>query len=127
MTRRRPATALLNLSLHHGQKTQRVQRCQGYKPTAPVQAAGPLDDATGDDTRDRALRWSNNRRLRVMVFLENDRSPKQTDTWFHESDFRGGRLRRDSVSVPLSGSSAGWVHPVPLLGPDAGRALARPE
>ena len=41
--------------------------------------------------------------------------------------YRGGRLRRDSVSVPLSGSSAGWVHPVPLLGPDAGRALARPE
>ena len=40
---------------------------------------------------------------------------------------RGGRLRRDSVSVPLSGSSAGWVHPVPLPGPDAGRALARPE
>jgi hypothetical protein len=40
---------------------------------------------------------------------------------------RGGRLRRDSVSVPLSGSSAGWVHSVPLPGPHAGRALARPE
>jgi hypothetical protein len=40
---------------------------------------------------------------------------------------RGGRLRRDSVSVPLSGSSAGSVHPVPLLGSHAGRALARPE
>ena len=39
----------------------------------------------------------------------------------------GGRLRRDSVSVPLSGSSAGWVHSVPLPGPHAGRALARPE
>jgi chromosome partitioning protein len=36
----------------------------------------------------------------------------------------GGRLRRDSVSVPLSGSSAGWVHSVPLPGPRAGRALA---
>jgi transposase len=40
---------------------------------------------------------------------------------------RGGRLRRDSVSVPLSGSSAGWVNSVPLPGPHAGRALARPE
>ena len=29
---------------------------------------------------------------------------------------RGGRLRRDSVSVPLSGSSAGWVNFVPLPG-----------
>src|SRR3954454_16515821 len=29
---------------------------------------------------------------------------------------RGGRLRRDSVSVPLSGASAGWVDPVPLPG-----------
>jgi hypothetical protein len=28
----------------------------------------------------------------------------------------GGRLRRDSVSVPLSGSSAGWVHSVPFRG-----------
>jgi hypothetical protein len=35
---------------------------------------------------------------------------------------RGGRLRRDSVSVPLSGSPAGWVHLVPLPGPHAGRA-----
>jgi hypothetical protein len=35
---------------------------------------------------------------------------------------RGGRLRRDSVSVPLSGSSAGWVHRVSLPGPHAGRA-----
>jgi hypothetical protein len=35
---------------------------------------------------------------------------------------RGGRLRRDSVSVPLSGSSAGWVHRVSLAGPHAGRA-----
>jgi len=35
---------------------------------------------------------------------------------------RGGRLRRDSVSVPLSGSSAGWVHHVSLPGPHAGRA-----
>ena len=26
----------------------------------------------------------------------------------------GGRLRRDTVSVPLSGSSAGWVQSVPL-------------
>jgi len=40
---------------------------------------------------------------------------------------RGGRLRRYSVSVPLSGSSAGWVHSVSLSGPHAGRALARPE
>jgi hypothetical protein len=40
---------------------------------------------------------------------------------------RGGRLGRDSVSVPLSGSSAGWVHSVPLPGPHVGRALARPE
>src|SRR4051812_17433189 len=29
---------------------------------------------------------------------------------------RGGRLCRDSISVPLSGSSAGLVHPVPLPG-----------
>ena len=27
---------------------------------------------------------------------------------------RGGRLGRDTVSVPLSGSSADWIHPVPL-------------
>jgi hypothetical protein len=40
---------------------------------------------------------------------------------------RGGWLRRDSVSVPLSGSSAGWVHSGPLSGPHAGRALARPK
>ncbi len=33
---------------------------------------------------------------------------------------RGGRLRRDSVSVPLSGSSAGWVHSVSLPGPPQG-------
>jgi hypothetical protein len=35
---------------------------------------------------------------------------------------RSGWLRRDSVSVPLSGSSAGWVNPLPLPGPFAGRA-----
>jgi hypothetical protein len=29
---------------------------------------------------------------------------------------RGGRLGRDSVSVPLSGASAGWVYPVLLPG-----------
>ena len=28
----------------------------------------------------------------------------------------GGRLRQDSVSVPLSGPSAGWVHSEPLPG-----------
>ena len=32
----------------------------------------------------------------------------------HGVDIRGGWLGRDSVSVPLSGSSAGWVHPLPL-------------
>src|SRR3954463_15380130 len=44
----------------------------------------------------------------------------------------GGRLRRDSVSVPLSGSSAGWVQSVPLpdltqggLSPDRGEARQR--
>src|SRR5689334_16102382 len=45
----------------------------------------------------------------------------------HFLPFSGGRLRQDSVSVPLSGSSAGWVHSVPLPGHQAGRALARPE
>src|SRR3954471_8567384 len=49
----------------------------------------------------------------------------------HE-DVSGGRLRRDSVSVPLSGSSAGWVQSVPLpdltqggLSPDRGEARQR--
>jgi len=35
---------------------------------------------------------------------------------------RGGRLDRDTVAVPLSGSPAGWVHLVPSLWPHAGRA-----
>jgi hypothetical protein len=39
---------------------------------------------------------------------------------------RGGRLRRDSVSVPLSGASAGWVDPVPLPKCHA-EGEARPE
>src|ERR1700712_496693 len=38
------------------------------------------------------------------------------------NDERGGWLRRDSVSVPLSGSSAGWVRSVPLRGPPCARA-----
>src|SRR4051794_31800240 len=41
-------------------------------------------------------------------------------------EVRGGRLRRDSVSVPLSGASAGWVDPVPLPGCHA-EGEARPE
>ena len=58
--------------------------------------------------------------------------PLRNDTpavgaWRQRMGESGGRLRRDSVSVPLSGSSAGWVHSVPLPGPHAGRALARPE
>jgi DNA primase catalytic core len=40
---------------------------------------------------------------------------------------RGGRLGRDTVAVPLSGSPAGWVHPVPSLWPHAGEGVARPE
>jgi hypothetical protein len=35
---------------------------------------------------------------------------------------RGGRLARYSVSPPLSGSSAGWLRNVLLLGCRAGRA-----
>jgi hypothetical protein len=40
---------------------------------------------------------------------------------------RGGRLRRDSVSVPLSGSSAGWVNPYAVAGASRREGVARPE
>jgi hypothetical protein len=36
--------------------------------------------------------------------------------------FRGGRLGRDSVSVSISGASAGWWDHLPLPGRCGGRA-----
>src|SRR4051795_6108584 len=55
-----------------------------------------------------------------------------SDMLFESHVISGGRLRRDSVSVPLSGSSAGWVQSVPLpdltqggLSPDRGEARQR--
>jgi hypothetical protein len=84
--------------------------------------------------RDGDLSWWENSRASPNKFrmsagdaLRHEKRGRRRYSTKFEKIPRGGRLRRYSVSVPLSGSSAGWVHSVSLSGPHAGRALARPE
>jgi hypothetical protein len=57
---------------------------------------------------------------KMTVFVTDGHLPYPYGRETTGYEVRGGWLRRDSVSVPLSGSPAGWVHPVLLPGSHAG-------